>query len=810
MMEKESVKYTVNVREMVEFLLRHGDIVPGDAFFSPERALLGADLHRKLQGLFKTEIEGYTAEKGLRFSKEANGVRLEVEGRCDGFYQKDGVLHVDEIKTVDSHFREENGPEPLHTAQAVCYAAILEMLPEYRSEEICIHILYYHVTEKSRTEFRTNFTESELLQYFNGLIDEYIKWISWEANRHNLLQQELCALKFPFPSYRRGQRELAVSVYKTITKNTGSNIYVNAPTGIGKTISVLFPVLKAMCTAESGAEIKKIFYLTATNAGARPPAAAAALLGDQLPELLTISLTSKEKICPMETPDCNPDTCSRARGHYDRINACLYSALLSRRQFTKEEICALSEQHEVCPFELQLDLSLWCDLIIGDYNYLFDPTARLQRYFGELQNSGKKEPYVYLIDEAHNLPDRAREMYTARIQKKPFLELMRLLKGSERKTVKTLRKRASALNSFFLAKEKELEQLPECSEAADPELIKRCADYTESAYELLKENEVPKELRTPILALYFETKFFCDTAKRFDGNYYAFLDRKDRDLSYTLFCANPADLIQACTGNALASVFFSATLLPFAFYTQALGARREEDLFIKIPSPFPPENRLAIFAADVQTTYAKRAAYYEKVAKYIMLIKEYADSACCGRGNFMVFFSSYQYLADVASLLEEDFLSTYVSVQPRSGSPSDREAFLEGFAENPQKIHIGMCVLGGAFSEGIDLPGSRLSGAMIVGVGLPMVCAERELIMKWHEEREEGSGFANAYVYPGINKVIQAAGRVIRTTEDRGFVLFLDSRYFSSRYGSLFPEDYRIKKAKNFNEVKTLLFDLKL
>lgn len=510
---KRKRKYTVNVREMVEFLLRHGDIVPGDAFFSPERALLGADLHRKLQGLFKTEIEGYTAEKGLRFSKEANGVRLEVEGRCDGFYRKDGVLHVDEIKTVDSRFREENGPEPLHTAQAVCYAAILEMLPEYRSEEICIHILYYHVTEKSRTEFRTNFTESELLQYFNGLVDEYIKWISWEANRRNLLQQELCALKFPFPSYRRGQRELAVSVYKTITKNSASNIYVNAPTGIGKTISVLFPVLKAMCAAESGAEIKKIFYLTATNAGAGPPAAAAALLGDQLPELLTISLTSKEKICPLETPDCNPDTCSRARGHYDRINACLYSALLSRRQFTKEEICALSERHEVCPFELQLDLSLWCDLIIGDYNYLFDPTARLQRYFGELQNSGKKEPYVYLIDEAHNLPDRAREMYTARIQKKPFLELMRLLKGAERKTVKTLRKRASALNSFFLAKEKELERLPECSEAADPELIKRCADYTESAYELLKRMRFRRSFALRSLRFISKRNFFvyCKT-----------------------------------------------------------------------------------------------------------------------------------------------------------------------------------------------------------------------------------------------------------------------------------------------------------
>ncbi len=803
-------KYTVNVRSLVEFLLRHGDIAPGDSFFSPERAQLGAEIHRKLQSKYKTETEGYTAEKALRFTKEKDGVILELEGRCDGFYRRGSVLHVDEIKTIEYRIAETGEPDPLHTAQAACYAAMLEEMPEYRCEEVCIHILYYNISERSQTEFRTEFTAAELEQFFTGITDEYFKWILPDAKRQTALQEELHMLRFPFPAYRRGQRELAVSVYKTITEGTGANLYAHAPTGIGKTVSMLFPALKAMCREDSATEIQKIFYLTATNAGSGPPQAAASLLSGQLRDLFTVTLTSKEKICPLETPECNPETCARARGHYDRVNECLYEALTSQTQFTKAVIADLSGRHTVCPFELQLDISLWCDVIIGDYNYLFDPTAKLQRYFGEAPRAPKKLPYVYLIDEAHNLPDRAREMYSAKIYKKQFLDFGRLLKGYDTKGLKKLKKNAAAINSFFIAKGKAPEQDSVCFREPDQELIKLCSEYTESAYALLKQKAVPDEIRKPFLDLYFHLKFFCDIARLFNENYYAFYDLAEKNLSYTLFCAHPAQLIQACIDGAVAAAFFSGTLTPFEFYTDAIGGRREEDRFIKIPSPFPPENRLAIMAADVQTTYSKRAEYYGKIAKYIVLVKEYAEHACGGKGNFMVFFSSYKFLSDVAAVLDEEFTENYISVQPRSNRLAEREAFLESFQKNPQKIHIGLCVLGGVFSEGIDLPGSRLSGAVIVGVGLPMVCAERELISLWHETREEGSGFSHAYVYPGINKVIQAAGRVIRTTEDRGFVLFLDNRYFSSRYESLFPADYLMNKAKNYEEAKALLFDLKL
>ncbi|MFR1518996.1 MAG: ATP-dependent DNA helicase [Clostridia bacterium] len=803
-------KYTIHVRGLVEYLLRHGDIAPGDAFFSPERAQLGAEIHRKLQAKAKIEIADYIAEKTLRCTREKDGIVLELEGRCDGFYCKDGTLHIDEFKTIEYQIPDSGAPDPLHTAQAVCYAAMLAAMPEYRCDQICIHIQYIHIADQKQTEFCTNFKPEEVSRHFTDLTDEYFKWILPDANRRSALQKELQNLKFPFSSYRKGQRELAVSVYKTIAENAGANLYVNAPTGTGKTISMLFPALKAMCREESGVELKKIFYLTATNAGSAPPGAAACLLSQQLSDLLSITLTAKEKICPKEAPECNPESCDRARGHYDRINDCLYDALLNAKQFTKDSIAEIACRHCVCPFELQLDLSLWCDIIIGDYNYLFDPTAKLQRYFGEMPKAGKKLPYVYLIDEAHNLPDRARAMYSASLSKKQFMEFSRLLKEYDSKPLKNLRAKASKINSFLIAKGKELEQYPSYSAELDKDFTSLCAEYTESAYELLKEKAVPEEIRKPFLELYFETDFFCDIAKYYDENYYAFYDIKEKNISYTLFCASPAALIQACANNALSAVFFSGTLLPFGFYREAIGADREKDRFIKIPSPFPAENRLAILAADVYTTYSKRANYYGKIAKYIVLVKDYAEHALNGKGNFMIFFSSYKFLDDVAAVLDDAFLAEYVSLQPRNSNLEEREAFLESFQENPEKIHIGLCVLGGVFSEGIDLPGSRLSGAVIVGVGLPMVCAERELISLWHERRAEGTGFLNAYVYPGVNKVIQAAGRVIRTAEDRGFVIFLDNRYFGNRYESLFPEDYIMKKAKNLEEARALLFDLKL
>ncbi len=797
--------YSENVRGMVEFLLRHGDIVPGESAASPERAQLGAEIHRKYQSRRKAEQEGYTAEKALRLSLCKNKVLLELEGRCDGFYLCDQTLTVEEIKTIEYTPEETDEPEPLHIAQALCYAAMLLKSEPEPVTKVILRIIYIQIHDGSQTEIEKTNTAEEILIRFTELTDTYFRWILPDAERKTSLSEELSLLHFPFSSYRKGQRELAVSVYKTLVNEESGNLYINAPTGIGKTISMLFPALKAM------GETEKIFYLTATNNGSASPAAAATMLAPQLPDFSVILLTAKEKLCPLDTLECTPERCPRAAGHYDRINDCLYDALSNHRLYTKERITELAERHTVCPFEMQLDLSLWCDLIIGDYNYLFDPAAKLQRFFGERTRRPKTLPYFYLIDEAHNLPDRAREMYSASISKRAYLEFARLLKNYTAKPFRELKKKAAAINTHFLTKSKEIETYPYSSREADAGLIKCCAEFTFAASEILRQKLLTEELRSPFLELYFQTDFFCKISGLFDENYFAFYEKGEKnDLIYTLFCTNPAPQIQSAAGSGRHACFFSGTLLPFDFYTTALGCDREADRLIMIPSPFPAENRLSVLAADVHTTYSKRTNYYHKIAEYIRLIKEYAEACCEGKGNFMVFFSSYKFLYDVAELLEEDWKEGCIQIQPRTANLAEREAFLEGFQENPQELRIGLCVLGGVFSEGIDLPGSRLSGVIVVGVGLPMVCTERELIAEWQEQQEEGSGFANAYVYPGLNKVLQAAGRVIRTIEDRGFVLLLDNRYFGSRYERLFPSDYPMKKAKNIDEVRQLLFDFKL
>lgn len=802
MREDDFRKYTVNVRSMIEFLLRHGDIMPGDSFFSPERAQLGAEIHRKMQNMYKTQKPGYTAEKSLRREYLSFGVTLVLEGRCDGFYftedESDSgkTLHVDEIKTIEYEIENDSEPEILHIAQAACYGALLINYDELYSDNIEIHIIYVNINSNKVTEITKKFSGKSINDYVNLIVFDYFNWILYDSRRRQSFQAELNEFKFPFESYRKGQRELAVSVYKTITESEGTNLFINAPTGIGKTASMLFPALKAMSSSKK--DIKKIFYFTAANSGSSSPQFAASLFSSQLKSMLSITLTSKEKICPNAEPDCHPDKCERAKGHYDRVNNAIYEALQSNQVLTCDCISSISQKHCVCPFETQLDISLWCDIIIGDYNYLFDPTAKLQRYFSE----DKKLPYVYLIDEAHNLPSRAREMYSARLSKKEFTHMAKLLKSYDDKAIKKLNKNINAISRQFSKMHKEAEDFPAISSRQDTCLSDLCKEYLFAAYDLLKKKKViPDEIRKEFMELYFNVRFFNQIDDIFDENFYAFFDK---DYSYTLFCANPAEIIHKISSSGLNAAFFSATLLPFDFFVNAIGGT-ENDRLIKIPSPFPKENCLTIAATDVYTTYSKRTEYYSKIAEYIKMIAEYAIEKCGGKGNFMVFFSSYKFLDDVLACLEEDFLKKYICVQPKTKSQSERENFINGFKENPDKIHIGFCVLGGVFSEGIDLPGSRLSGVMIVGVGLPMVSTENELISMWYESENTGSGFENAYVFPGINKVVQAAGRVIRTMSDKGFVILLDNRYQKELYSSNIPSANLIKKTKNINETRQVL-----
>lgn len=786
-------RYDVSVRELVEFLLRHGDIAPGGGSESPDRMALGVKIHKKLQSAFKEADNSYVAEKTVQKRIERDGITFFVAGRIDGYRVVNDCLMLDEIKSTDAELDSIEEAELLHMAQGRVYAAILleEELKDIKKSSV--GVIYANIETTDTKVFSHTETRDECIAYFEGLLEEYIKWILFEEKHKDKRTEELKQMKFPFPAYRQGQRELAVSVYRCIMD--GGKMFANAPTGIGKTSSTLFPALKAM-----GEELTdKIFYLTARNAGAIPPADAMNLLKQQSGELSYISLTSKEKICPYKKK-CSPDTCPYAKGHFDRINNALWESVNKYRAFSGKTILALAKEYNVCPFELSLDISLYCDVIIGDYNYLFDPKARLARYFGD----GTKADYTFLIDEAHNLPDRARSMFTATLSLNKFISTAEAAKPYS----KGFWNAASTIITFLKEEKDKLERSEDDNgfsfqndDSILAPLEKFCSAMSRFTDTKSWRMRVPEEIRERMLELYFDTLFYLKISDLYDEKFcFLRVPGRDGDFKFTLFCADPSGVIAEVTEMGRGTVFFSGTLAPMNHYIDCMGGKNT-DAIVDVPSPFPHENRLTIAAFDVATAYSRRAGYYDTVAEYVERLTKLPT------GNYMVFFGSYKYLREIEVRLPRELKDEIIFTQPQNASYKEREKFLDDFVKNPVKTRIGLCVLGGAFSEGVDLVGDRLSGVIIVGVGLPMISMENQIIQAVTGKDEPERGFKTAYVYPGINKVLQAAGRVIRTDTDRGFVVYLDERYRSSEYEEILSADYNIVKADNIDNVFSLIED---
>lgn len=785
-------RYNINVRRLVEFILRHGDITPGEGAENSERAQLGAQIHRRLQKQFKKADPSYMAEQAVFYEYFGDGIAFTVSGRADGVLVRDGVLQVDEIKTTDREVQAIQEPELLHLAQGRCYGAVLAgQLSDI--EMIEIRVLYCNIETMEQKVHCYRETPAEAADYFSGLLEAYLKWVTfWQAHREER-EEQLKALSFPYPSYRAGQRELAVAVYRMVKEE--GKLFANAPTGIGKTVSVLFPSLKALGEDLCG----KIFYLTARNAGALPPVDALNLLREQAPALSYISLTAKEKICPFQM-QCDPEHCPRARGHYDRVNEALWNLICSNRTVVRDGLLEAAELYQVCPFELGLDCSFFSDVVIGDYNYLFDPRVRLARFFG----NGQEKKYVFLIDEAHNLPDRVREMYTASLERSSFYTVAEAV----RPYVKEFYEAAMEVCAFLdkeaaaMAEQEMQEEFRFAQEDGILPPLERFCDCMGSLMDTAAWGiQLSEEQKERILTLYFESLFYFAISDQYNEKF-CFLKELDSSgsLKLTLFCADPSGVISETCDLGKAAVFFSGTLAPIRHYVDMLGGGREDPV-IDVPSPFPAENRLSLAAYDVATVYRRRGQFYEKAAEYVKRLTTLPT------GNYMVFFGSYQYLKEIESRLPKELMGTTIVRQPTGTRPDVREKFLRDFVPSPDKTRIGLCVLGGIYSEGVDLVGDRLSGVIVVGVGLPMICRENEVIRAVIGKDEPEKGFCAAYVYPGINKVLQAAGRVIRTDTDRGFIVFLDERYQSYEYEALMPSEYRMNRAGNIEEVFRLIRD---
>jgi len=768
----------VAVRDLVARVLRYGDLA--FAFSGPSRATAAIRAHQRIQ---QSRPNGYMAEVPVSGERNTGRFVLKIGGRIDGILPDAEPPLVEEIKTTGGELEAAAEAEnPLHWGQLKVYAYLFAA--ENELDAVLTRLTYVELESGKTLELEQQFDADALGAFFEDLVDRYAAWAAAVVDFRRLRNHSIAGLCFPYPDYRPGQREMAVSVYRTI--RDGGQQLVQAATGIGKTMAALFPAVVAMGEGLT----EKIFYLTARTTARTAAEAAAGQLFQQGLRLKVLTLTAKDKICFLPAADCRPEACAHARGHYDRINAAVDEAFSHDAQ-TRTRVEAVARTHRVCPFELCLELSVWADLIVCDYNYVFDPRVYLRRFFEEENGS-----YTFLVDEAHNLVDRSREMFSAELKKQPFLEVRRKLK----KSLPGVFKAMGRVNRWLLETKKTgLRALagegePAWVDSAPPDaLLPLLRRFAAGAEHWLAKNR-QTDFREPLKELYFAAGAFLKIAERYDSRYATLYRSDGKDLSIRLFCVDPAGNMAQALERCRAAVFFSATLIPMAYFKEVLGCRNSAAMQA-LPSPFPP-GRLGIFVYDQASTYFRdRSATAPAVARAIRMLAEEKG------GNYLFFFPSYAYLEQVLSRFAAEAPAVEVLVQKAGMSESEREAFLARFSAANTQTLAGFAVMGGIFGEGIDLAGERLSGAAVVGVGLPAICIERDVIRR-HYAETNGRGFEYAYQYPGINRVLQAAGRVIRSAEDCGAVLLIDTRFSSARYRSLFPAHWRPQAVRSIGDLQ--------
>ena len=804
----------LSVRQLVEFLLRTGSI--DSRFTGFDRANEGARIHRKLQ---KAAGDGYAAEVFLSAVREAEGLSFALEGRADGiFTDEHGTVVIDEIKTtaIPTDEMTEN-MNPCHWAQGMVYGAIYAA--QNQLERLNVRLTYYQIDTDEITRYTRHFTAGELEKFLLGLLRQYAPWAHRQLAWNEARSASLTALKFPFPAYRPGQRALAGEIYracaagKTDNKN-GTRLFCQAPTGIGKTMSALFPALKAIGEGKG----EKLFYLTARNTTQAAAEDALQRLHASAPglHLRSVTLTAKEKACLCKDadghPSCLPEACPYANGYYERVKDALAALLDGPPQFDRAALAQTAQRFMVCPFELGLDLSEWGDVVIGDYNYLFDPVVHLHRFFDAAGD------WLFLIDEAHNLPDRARAMYSAQFAKSSLTDAKRAL-GKGKSTLKTALTRA---DKAFLETRKQVSVLTprrgtSTSETPAPaeqtSLLKSVSQepgialpepllaqegavfFKELPSALLKplhalqaplqdwlEQNPDAEAHAQLLDLYFAVQDITRASERYDAHFVTQLTAHGSDLELHLLCLDPSAFVDASLACGWAAALFSATLTPPGYYRSVLGC--PDTRAVALESPFPPEHLGLYCLPGISTRYRDRDASIPAVSDALAVL------AGGKVGNYLAFFPSYAYLRKVYEDFTTRYPNIHVLAQESGLDDAARAAFLQKFTPDPSQTLLGFGVMGGIFGEGVDLVGDRLIGCAIVGVGLPQVNPRQEILRRYYDE-QNGSGFDYAYRYPGMNKVLQAAGRVIRTAEDKGVVLLLDDRFARSEYTRLFPRHWK-------------------
>lgn len=753
-------KIKISVRSLVEYVFKSGSIETG--FRSSVPLSEGIRIHQRIQKLYGEEDQ---KEVYLHTDLTFNHLDFRIEGRCDGLFVRNEEHIIDEIKTVSTPLSEiDESAYPVHWAQAKCYAYMFAK--DHNIPNMTVQLTYVQAKTEEVKRFQQSHSYRELEEFIKELVKSYFTYAELRDRHQKELKKSLQELSFPFPAYRNGQRKFAAAVYKTIAE--GKNLFANAPTGIGKTISTFFPALKAI----GEGHIQRIIYATAKTITRQAAEGAIHLMRENGLQLISVTITAKEKICFKEKTNCHKDNCEFANGYYDRINAAILDLLTNETMVTRTTIEQYAMKHKVCPFEFSLDAAYAADTIIGDYNYIFDPKVSLKRLLEE-----EKKKTCLLIDEAHNLVDRGREMYSITLEKSAFLQLSRSFKGKD----KGVQKSAKRVNSILIALKKKCGEQHEIAEKDPPEeLIEVLEEFVQYAEDYLGQKRFNTD--EELLEVFFAAQDFIRIRKLYDARFVTYIQKQRNDLIIKLFCLDPSNLLQKARKGYKSAIFFSATLMLRNYYLDMLGYQ-EDDFFVSVPSPFSKE-QAKVYIQPLSTRYHDRAGSIGPIVRTIRnMLKEQ-------KGNHLIFFPSYQYMDDVYRRLLDEELPVNTIIQKSGMDEGEREKFLDTFKPNPSGTLLGFAVMGGIFSEGIDLQGDRLNGVFVVGVGLPKLGFERN-IMKAYFHLQGKNGYDYAYTYPGMNKVLQAGGRLIRSEEDTGMIVLMDDRYVQAKYQALLPEEWK-------------------
>lgn len=770
----------IPVKALVELRFRGGDLGgPGGIGVDPLQQ--ARDAHRLVQ---KSRPSEYKSEERVSITVELKQFTLIISGRMDGIFRYPDRTVVEEIKTTSGNIDDiQENDNPAYWAQALIYAYIHAKQNSLQS--IDIQLTYFQLKTRQMIEFARTWQFADLEEFFLDTIkvysDHLTAYLDWQSIRY----QSIVKLAFPFSTLRKGQQELADNVSKALSE--GCHILIQAPPGLGKTLGIIYPAVKSMAQGLT----TQIFYLSARTTGKTSAQDAILLLKKSGLRLKWITITAKEKACLKDEMNCSPEYCEYARGYFDRLQTGL-NYCRDHSGYSREFVDSTARKFRLCPFEFSLDLSLLSDMIICDYNYVFDPRVFLRRFFQPTYSIYPEKRYTLLIDEAHNMVDRAREMYSAEIRQKTFANI----KKWQGKKYEELFRAAKNIDLWFQKKRQELEMSNSSGvEQGPPEkLIELLSIYTESIEQVFTAS--PVENNDRLIESYFDAARFIKTSEYFNEKYIMFYARDNQYISAQLFCADPHERLKRFLDRSRSAIFFSATLLPIDYYRSILGLNETAET-VTFPSPFPSENLIVLQAGGISTRYRQRSNTASKLAE---LLLGFVGSC---KGNYFLYFPSYKYMHLVYNIFISRNTDADVIIQQRGMSEKSRTTFLEKFSTTNERSLVGFAVMGGVFSESIDLVGNRLTGAAVIGVGLPGISVEREIIKEYYNLLE--AGYEYAYLYPGISRVLQAVGRVVRSENDRGAVLLVDDRFSNDSYKQILPEEWNMQQVNNSEELRAIL-----